>query len=541
MEINRIISNSYDDMPYESFPFPQAAPEHLQAVGQLFGISSPNIGKAKILELGCASGGNILPIAKRYPDARVVGIDLSGVQVAQGQERINAAGLTNVELRVGSITEIDASWGKFDYIICHGVYSWVPPQVQEAILRVSAQNLSETGIAYVSYNTYPGWKFREILRDAMKLRGSGRKTPLEQLSYARGMVEFLQQQAATGSALKVALDENMPIIKNGQDYYLIHEFLESCNSPCYFKDLIEAAGRQGLSYLAETEVASMFASNYPKTLVEPLLRECGSQVEFEQYLDFVNNRSFRQTLLVHSAQSSNVRYQLDSQHIKSIQMAGKFERRQGAVVQTGNASTNSLVSTTPPPATSYLNWRGQGLSFGSPLAEKVALYLDAIYPATTDLPSLIKGLAAQTQTPVIELVELAPKLLEEFQIQGHLRWRMQATRCVAQVQERPKMLAGTLMWSLPAAEAGQDERYLASNEWHESVFLNVFEHHVLQLSDGHRDKAQILMELQFLLNKGDIKFWQYDKIVESFSEQIRLATLHLDTALIRLARCGLLT
>ena len=148
-----------------------------------------------MLELGCAAGNNLIPFAERHPGARALGLDLSSVQIAQGVSAIERLGLSNVEVKTFDISEVDASLGQFDYIVCHGVYSWVPGPVQDAILRVCSENLAPNGVAYVSYNVYPGWKAREIVRDAMILRGGPRDTPEEKLSYARGMIEFLAQSA----------------------------------------------------------------------------------------------------------------------------------------------------------------------------------------------------------------------------------------------------------------------------------------------------------------------------------------------------------
>ena len=47
------------------------------------------------------------------------------------------------------------------------MYSWVPPDVQDAILRVCSRNLAPNGIAYVSYNTYPGWHVRMMAREML--------------------------------------------------------------------------------------------------------------------------------------------------------------------------------------------------------------------------------------------------------------------------------------------------------------------------------------------------------------------------------------
>ena len=129
----------YDIVPYDSHPFPQSTVEHLEALAFLFGLAAPAPARARVLELGCAAGGNLIPIAARYPEAKTLGVDLSSVQIQQGQAAIDQLQLENVELRALDIASIDASFGQFDYILCHGVYSWVPESVQDAILRICSR------------------------------------------------------------------------------------------------------------------------------------------------------------------------------------------------------------------------------------------------------------------------------------------------------------------------------------------------------------------------------------------------------------------
>jgi 2-polyprenyl-3-methyl-5-hydroxy-6-metoxy-1,4-benzoquinol methylase len=85
-----------------------------------------------------------------YPEARFVGVDLARTQVAAGRARIAKLGLTNIEILCQSFTELGDELGSFDYILCHGVYSWVPTAVQDAILRIIQARLSPVGVAYVS-------------------------------------------------------------------------------------------------------------------------------------------------------------------------------------------------------------------------------------------------------------------------------------------------------------------------------------------------------------------------------------------------------
>jgi SAM-dependent methyltransferase len=156
----------FNVLPYISKPFPQSAPARLAALATLFGLSPPAVSEARVLELGCASGGNIIPLALRFPGARFLGVDLAERHVQEGRERIDALELKNIRLEA-DLTTLDLKGERFDYIICHGVYSWVPEAAREAILRIVGESLADNGVAYLSYNVYPGWQLRNVVRDMM--------------------------------------------------------------------------------------------------------------------------------------------------------------------------------------------------------------------------------------------------------------------------------------------------------------------------------------------------------------------------------------
>lgn len=524
---NEQIGQYYDAVPYVSHPFPQTAIEHLEALAALFGLETPLPARARVLELGCASGGNLVPMAARNPQAQILGVDLSAVQISAGQELLARVHVPNAELRTLSITDIDAGLGEFDYIICHGVYSWVPAEVQTAILRVCRQNLAPDGVAYVSYNVYPGWKAREIVRDAMILRGGPRDAPDEKLSYARGMLEFLDQSARPDSVLKKTLDETLPIVRGSNTSYLLHEFLEPCNSPCYFKEFVARAGEQGLAYLCDAEPSTMFVQNYGEKVREPLLRECGgSQLMMEQYLDFLVNRTFRQSLLVHQARHADVRYRLDRDRLRQLHYAGVFSAKDGA----------PITVDAQPQACNAL--RNHSLTLRLPVHKAVALELDRRYPATIDVAALVAAVSARVGEPEAAVADLVLTMLEEMLILGAVRVRRQPLMVAAEVSATP--LASHLVRQAPGVDVGAGPDATVCNQWHELVALTALERTLLPCLDGAHDAAQLLDHVLAEVRAGRLRFFKDQQPVTEGAAVEAIAREQVGVALHQLRRKGLL-
>jgi methyltransferase-like protein/SAM-dependent methyltransferase len=289
---------SYDLIPYESHSYPQTHPDRLATLGILFGLNPPPVTRCRVLELGCAGGGNLIPMAYHLPECEFVGIDLSKRELEIGRKTIDDLGLKNIALKHADIMDVDDAFGLFDYIIAHGIYSWVPDTVQDKILAICAKNLVANGIAYISYNTYPGWHVREMIRHMMLYHTSRFNETKERIEQARALIDFLTGSVPTrdnyfGMLLKSELD----VIRRSQDWYLFHDHLEENNAPVYFHQFVEQADKHGLQYLAEAEFSSMLAGGFPKKVEKTLEGISRHIVDAEQYMDFLRNRTFRQTLL----------------------------------------------------------------------------------------------------------------------------------------------------------------------------------------------------------------------------------------------------
>lgn len=184
-------ATSYEELPYDAQAFSVTHPDAMAVAASLRGISPPPVETSRILELGCANGGNLIPLAYSLPKCHCVGIDLSPRQIADGQAVVDLLGLSNVSLQAMSILEIDPDFGEFDYIICHGVFSWVPRVVQDKIFDIFRRNLAPNGVAYVSYNTYPGWHFRGMIREMMQFHVQTFHTVEERVQHSRAFLNLM--------------------------------------------------------------------------------------------------------------------------------------------------------------------------------------------------------------------------------------------------------------------------------------------------------------------------------------------------------------
>jgi methyltransferase-like protein/2-polyprenyl-3-methyl-5-hydroxy-6-metoxy-1,4-benzoquinol methylase len=294
-------TNTYDELPYPSKPFPQTHPRHLATISKLHGIESPKITNCKVLEIGCANGSNIIPMACDLPDSHFIGIDFSKRQIKQANNTKNALKINNINFYACNILDIDDSYEQFDYIIAHGIYSWIPDNVKEHLINLCKQRLTNKGIVYISYNTYPGWKMREILRDEMLFHAKNFSNISEKIEQSKLFINLLSEVIDTeyttyGDILKNEINS----LWSHDESYFYHDLLEGVNNPIYFYQFIENTKKAGLQYIGDTDYSSAVINNINPKLNNILDNINADYIQKEQYLDFVWNRMFRQSLLCHN-------------------------------------------------------------------------------------------------------------------------------------------------------------------------------------------------------------------------------------------------
>jgi SAM-dependent methyltransferase len=303
-----VADSAYDELPYPSAPRPETHPDRLAAHALLAGLRPAPLERCRVLELGCADGGNLIPMALGLPGARFVGIDLGAAHIAAGRATAAALGLANVDLRELDLLRFDEAIGDaepFDYIVAHGLYSWVPPAVREAILALCARRLAPHGVAYVSYNAMPGWRVRGLLRDELLARAPPELPTPARIAAARAWLDrcaswlpSLARGATADASWAALLGAEVERARRTTDTHLCHDYLAAENEALPFRTFHARAARHGLAFLAEADFAQSSLDALPEAAAAAIRADArGDLVATEEGIDLVRARAFRQTLL----------------------------------------------------------------------------------------------------------------------------------------------------------------------------------------------------------------------------------------------------
>ncbi len=313
---NDVQQTIYSELGYKSMPFPYTTPATLEAYAALVGVSAPNPKTARVLELGATYGGNIISQALFNPDATFVGIELSQEQVEKGNEVIANAGLTNVSLIQSDIASIGSEIGTFDYIIAHGVYSWVDDGVKEALLRLIDEHLAEDGIAYISYNTYPGWHTMDEVRQLMMFsnRDKTQFNHKEKVLHGKTIGSIVGSQILKYDNLKERNSKFLGALRSvmqKDEYYVGHDHLEPNNDPVYFYQFNDHLGAHNLAYLCDADLTLSMVRSFDADIADTLDKlALNDHVAQEQYLDFMLDTTFRKSIICKAKHAESVTFDM---------------------------------------------------------------------------------------------------------------------------------------------------------------------------------------------------------------------------------------
>lgn len=451
---NAAIAANYDAIPYDALPYPLSHPDNVAAVATMFGLAAAPVASARVLEVGCNDGSNLLPMAAALPGATFVGCDIAPLPIAAANDAARALGLANVRFVVADLATLDG--GPWDYVIAHGVYSWVPAPVRDALLHLLARALAPDGLAFVSYNTLPGGHVRRAAWEA--LRWHTRDTPAreDKLRAARELAALMAEAGPTHEAADASVRSEFARIAGEADSPLFHDTLAEPNEPVWFHDFADHLARHGLGYVAEA-LPSMMAGGGLAPRVRQFLAG-RDRLAREQYLDIARVRRFRQSIVARAGRIGDA--------------ALMPARMQGLAVSASMPLMRAAADARLP--------AGSGADAATVRALLEALVQAA--PAALPVPALLSRVPAAAGGRPVDAV-----LLEAW-VSGFAQLHARAPGLATTAGQHPRSF-GCARW-----QAGQ--RDAVTNLRHETIRLvDPLARALLPLCDGTRDRAALTAAL----------------------------------------------
>ena len=470
---------SYDELPYDSLPLPETQPDFLAAIAHLHGFDAPDPRRARILELGCSQGGNLIPLAWRWPESECVGVELSRVQAESGAAFISELGANNVRILHGDLADLPAALGEFDYIIAHGVYSWVPPSVQQALLDVCRRHLSAAGVAYVSFNVKAGWDELQPLRAALLERTPADVPAPQRYQQALRVLDEL----ATEWTDPVLLRE-IAFLKSAAPSYLFHEYLAEVNDARTFDLFATELEAHGLRYIGEASPRHAVVELEDAWGLAPE-GMTGRWLDAEAALDAAHTIRFRRALIARA--DAPCAQPAQAQALNSLAFYADLR-------------CDDEIDLKEPSEQSFINPAGRALPVSQPVMKAAMMALSLSYPAALPYATL-RTTASQIMAGFG--VECLP---DEAAFQRELFPLVMAHGVMSSVHAGPDDVT---LGEYPCAHAlsrlqAKSPGWVVSSVRHVAMDLDAYARMLLGLLDGTRTLDELAAHMHAMLLEAGV-------------------------------------
>lgn len=394
---------AYNDVAYTSVPGTAAHPDRLATIATLLGLEVAPVATCRVLEMACGNGMNLVPIAATLPKASFTGFDFAARPITQAQRMASDLGLSNIRLLQLDLRNVPADLGSFDYIVAHGLYSWIPAEVRALVMPLIARHLAPNGVAFVSYNTLPGCHIRRAVWEMLKYHAREIEDKPAKLAAARSLIALVSIPVAGEHESEKAMRAEVRHAGEGNDAALAHDDMSEPNDPVYFHEFVADATRAGLTFLAEARLGTMMGPG-----LAPSVREALGKLDRlvrEQYLDFIFFRRFRESLLCHDKALS--RFVVQPARALQMHATPSSDARRAAASAApapnmdaeASALEEFLLARWPNsvPVAELAQWRGHALPAGAPegALRPIEILLAELYVAgRVDLHTLPVAAAA---------------------------------------------------------------------------------------------------------------------------------------------------
>ena len=508
---------SYDAIPYPSKFFLQTHPDRLATIATFSGMIPPTVERCRVLELGCGNGSNLIFLAFNLPDAELVGVDLAENHIEYAKDAAQKLNLTNATFHQLDIMEMTVEeFGKFDYIIAHGLYSWIPSFVREKVLSLYREMLAPNGVGYISYNAYPGAHIRDLGRGIMHFHAQKFAEPMEKIQNAISFLSFVTENTSETKMYQPMLKSEMERHFRHEAEDIFHDDLAESYQAFYFHEFAAKLKENGLQFLSEAEIHARSTQTFAPEVRE-FLDSIDDVIEREQYLDFLRGRVFRQTLFCHREVALNK--QLEPTILDKFQLTSSIRPK------------SESPEFTTAKAEKFVGNKGLGIEINHPLTKIALFYLGQIWGKSIAFPELL-----QKAKEMLEAQDFADKDWETqfktahaifFQICFNtdlIDLSVYQPPAFTELSETPKVNA-LARWQMA------DAKNVATLLNKDIKIDDEVSRHLLELLDGTRNRSDLLAQMG--------EFIKINDEVENRQELLDNLPNWLEDSLSQLAKMGM--
>lgn len=516
-------SINYEEITYPNFVHAQTHPNRLATMARAYGLKTASVENCRVLEVGCGSGTNLLAMASNLPESEFVGVDLSENHIKFGTQAAEEIGVTNLKLIRADLLEVDFSgFGKFDYIIAHGFYSWIPSPVRERFLEICRGNLAENGVAFVSYNAFPGCHLRLMMREMMTYHTENIESPLEKANQSLALLGFLKDAAFEKEIYAKILENEFDKTIERSAELIIHDDLGTFNQPFYFHEFVSAAEKHDLQFLSEAEYFHEKYTSFNSEAVE-LLNQFGEDeiVRREQYLDFLKNRRFRQTLICHK--NANVQKKVVEDFLDEVKIVCDLQP---------NSETMDFA---PHKNEKFSKAGKKGVTIDHPLTKAALFHLSEIFPRSVSFDELVensKNIVKNQSDEAQEFSETDVEILKDIVLKifasDFVSFFTYEPQIASEVGEKPKA-DEFIRWQAKNSDT------LFSRRFRTKKIEDEFSRQLLILCDGENAREQIAEDFREKISDGRLTLAD-ESLKQEFIENLPEA---IDNQLRQAAKFGL--
>jgi SAM-dependent methyltransferase len=504
---------------------PQTFADCLSIKGFLRGLNVIPPDRCRVLELGCGDGFNLAAMAAIYPESSYTGIDYSAEAIERGRGFVAELGLKQIRLETADIRaldQLDPGLGQFDYIMAHGVYSWVPVEVRNALLAAIGRLLAPQGVAFVSYLALPGAHMRELVRTIIRFHTQATPNPTLQVEQSRSLLKLISTGTTLPNHYTQWVTDELALIENHAGEALFHDELSSVSAPLLFTEFIAHAGAHGLQFLSEAESLLPISRALTDEAREQLRPLEQNRVLLEQYLDFMEGRRFRQTLLCRPGLGEKLE-------------TGRLDQLWVSCRATPGNGPTGLADPTP---IGFFGHKKAELRASTPATKAALLELTSRPGEAMPFPALLAAtrgrLLREGLTPEADFESALRFYLCRAGLPGLIEFSWSPLPFTMTVTERPfaHPLARWLLRQGAPSVLSYTGRFVEVN--------GILGRHLLSLLDGTRNQAALVIAMKaFLAEKHGEAQTKGDSVNLPAPEDPALAT-QLQRSLTGLANLGLL-